>query len=69
MRLAAGLRPSASTPLAAVLPNDKNPSTNEPRTTAAATIYLKIGVGESFVGSRASLKMSLREPGNVGLEL
>ena len=41
--LAAGFLPNASTPFAAVRPKVKKPKVNEPKTTRAAIIYLKIG--------------------------
>lgn len=69
MALAAGLRPSASIPFAAVRAKVRNPRTNEPKTTSAATIYLKIGDGELFVGKTAIFKISVKVPAKVGLEL
>src|SRR6266576_1959603 len=57
--LAEGLRPNASTPLAAVRPNVMKARTKEANTTAAATRYFQIGLGALLVGRNANFKRSV----------
>ena len=67
--LAEGFLPKASTPFAAVLPNVMKARISDASTTAAATIYLYKGLVALLVGRRASFKISVNVPTNVGLVL